>query len=253
MRYLLRTACLFPLLLVSALPCQADTMDLFFAGGANFPRIYNQTPVNITSTQINNYVTRKATLTKFLAGIGVSYIFNNVGISPLNIGIGLAGYYNDFGYVKGTEYPFANQGGASALNYRFDAASSVLLAEGRLIYSDSTLHPYLLCGAGYSWNHLSNFIQSPMNAGSRPTPVEASFTNKTTGDFAYEAGVGIQYLLPFANSYATPVYYALDLSYRYMNLGKGELGRFPGQSTSNRLTVTHMSTQAVLFALTASI
>jgi opacity protein-like surface antigen len=255
MRRLLRTACLTLPLLVLAFPVvHASNVDLFFAAGADFPRLYNRTPVMLNSIQTNDYAATRKSQTKFIGGAGFGHTFSNIGFSPLDISIGVAGYYNDFGYVKGTEYPFVNMGGFDKLNYRFDAASYTVMGEARLTYSDSIFHPYLMGGAGNAWNRLSNFRETPISASGSAVPVPATFPNKTKSEFAYEAGAGIQYILPYSNSYtAMPVYYSIDLGYRYLDLGKGELGGLPSQTSSERLTVFHMRTQAVLLALQASI
>jgi opacity protein-like surface antigen len=246
MRLMLRIA--LPLFIIASLPTQASAIDLFFAGGANFPSIDNRTDVTLNNGQTNNYVTNTKTLTKALAGFGLGYTFNNVAFSSIDLGLGVMSYYNDFGYVKGTEYPAAVPGNYSSLDYRFDAASFALLAEIKLIYSDSFFHPYVVGGAGNAWNRLSNFHQTPTSGGRVLPP---TFPNQTNSDFAYEAGAGIQFMLPFTHTALMPINFALDLGYRYLDLGKGELGKALGQG--ERLTVSHMRTQAVLLALQITI
>jgi len=224
------------------LPSYANTLDLYFAGGANFPHLRNTTGVPVSNTQVNDYLTKKQDHAQFLGGVGVGHTFENIGMTPINFSIGAIGYYNDFGFVKGTVYPFANMNSTNTSSYRFDVASYALLGELRISYSDLVLQPYILGGAGTAWNRLSNYKQSPNNG--------HTFTNHTNNDFAFEAGAGFQYLLPFtygSGDYST--YYSLDIGYRYLDLGKGESGQVAGQLSGDRLTISHMRTQAVLVEL----
>lgn len=234
--------------MLASLVCQANSWDLNLAAGAIFPHLTNKTTVTINSSGYNNYLADQEYKTQPIMGLGASRTFTNIGQKPVDFRLGLMAYYANFNHVQGTEYPLVNTGGTSSLSYQFNAKSMALFTEPHIIYTKYSWQPYLLAGAGASWNNLSSYNTTPNTPDATDN---SSFTDRTTLSFAHEVGIGLQHELNvFNNSHKAHCYVSAD--YRYMDFGHGMLGPSPAQTSSDRLTVAHMRTQAVLLGLRAS-
>lgn len=232
--------------LLSPYFCQASTLDILLMGGPSVSTLSNNSNININPSLVNEYKTQPQSPIQSVLGMGVarSYVAFN---KPINLSLGLSGYYVDYGKIKGTEYPFINDGLYDTLNYQFRAQSLVLMVEPRLIYTKFLWQPYALVGMGVAWNHLYNYNESPSvpaySAAASPYP----FSNRTEASFAYSFALGIQRQI-FNNSFK-PLLYFVSVEYRYMNNGKGELGASSAQTTSDRIHITNLATQAILLSL----
>lgn len=109
--------------------------------------------------------------------------------------------------------------------------------------------PYLLLGAGNSWNYLYNYNEVPSDPSLSAVSV-LQFSNHTTNAFTYEIGVGIEHSL--LTTTRNKINYTAALDWRYLNFGKSQLGSFPKQISQDRLHITSLQTQAVLISLKAS-
>jgi len=229
----------------------ANVIDVYLSGGATFSWITNEKTVKISSFVTNEYDADNDLKVGPLGGIGIghTWVFN-----PQVAGFfSLAGYYVNFDKIEGTEHPFVNAGNDfDTLSYQFRAESFAMLAEGRIFYTPHALQPFILVGLGVSWNELYKYSEEPSSDESTGEPVPNAFGDHTETAFAYEVGVGVQYNSACGFSCTDPTSaWKVALDYRYMNLGKGQLGGFSGTSGGNSIEVSDLSTQAVV--LTAQI
>jgi opacity protein-like surface antigen len=228
----------------------ANTLDMYLMGGPAFSRLSNNTAVQINDFLVNDYFTRTRSQTEPLLGFGVGRTFIPFS-QPLSLTLGLSAYYTNYGTVKGSENPFANDGIYDALNYKFRAQSYSLMLESRLIYSCYDWQPFVFVGVGCAWNRLYGYSETPATDPLTAATAQDTFSHNTNSAFAYEAGIGIQRHL-FTDSVENIQYFA-SLDYRYLNFGKGELGTAPSQTTNQTLNISNLHSQAVVLSLKATI
>lgn len=222
-------------------------MNIFVSAGPSFARNDNSNTVRINNAVINNYDAQTRTIWNALVGIGANYTVQNIFNGCYDLSLGAAGYYVDMGDVKGIEHPFVNGGSFDTLNYTFDTKSFALMLESRLFYSATDWRPFALIGAGWAWNRLSGFNETPTNSALSAAPSQIQFGNQTNSHFAYELGVGLQHDLFHDDMHH--ILYTASLDYRYINFGSGKLGNTPA---GDQLEVEHLSAQAIMLTLNAA-
>jgi opacity protein-like surface antigen len=239
----------FAVLTLISFTCYANKLDIYLMGGPSFSKISNNRYVQINQYEINQYNTSSTSHTQPLFGLGIAHSFDNFTI-PFRLSLGVSAYYTSFGTTNGTEYPFANDGIFDSLNYQFDSKSITAMLETHLTYASYSWQPYGILGVGVAWNHLSGYSETP----TVPTESAASslypFNNHTKTSFAYELGLGVEKEIYKDNDHH--IQYFLSLEYRYMNLGKGELGTQSLPHSNDGLQVSNLQKQLILFALKAS-
>ncbi len=226
-----------------------SVIDAYLSGGATFSWTTNEETVQISPFVTNEYDADNDLEVGPLGGIGIghTWLFN-----PQVAGFfSLAGYYVNFDKVEGTEHPFVNAGSDfDTLSYQFRAESFAMLAEGRVFYTPHALQPFVLVGLGVSWNELYKYSEAPSSAASTAEPVPNAFGDHTEASFAYEVGVGVQYNSGCGFSCTDPANaWKVLLDYRYMNLGKAQLGGFPNSSLNNSIKVSDLATQALVLTV----
>jgi opacity protein-like surface antigen len=231
----------------------ANVIDAYLSGGATFSWLTNDKTVQISPFVTNKYDADNDLEVGPLGGIGIGFtrVFN-----PRVAGFfSLAGYYVNFDKVDGTEHPFVNAGSDfDTLSYQFRAESFALLAEGRLFYAALAWQPFILVGVGVSWNELYDYSEAPSGPGSTAESVPHVFGDHTEAAFAYEVGLGIQYNSGCGFACTDPTSaWKVSLDYRYMNMGKGQLGNFPGSTLNNSITISDLSTQALVLTVQTGI
>lgn len=232
--------------------CKANSIEFDISGGVHFPELTNDSTVNINDDLINSYITHAHHHNEPVFGVGASYVFDFLCPAPLSLGLGVKGYYAQFGTVEGIQHPFINVApDFDTLNYSFKSENYSVMFEPRLIYSASRWQPYILGGVGIAWNRLYGYDESPTDTTLSAAPVPETFSNHTSSALAYEVGLGVQSVI--FNSFNCKTSYILALDYRYMNFGKGQLGSFPAQTSDDRLTVHRLDTQAVMLTFKVSI
>jgi len=230
----------------------ANHYDLSVGGGAAFSDLSNQdSPIVLSSFVTNRYDTDKNFQANLLAELGVGYTWENLFHYPLNIGINVSGYYVNFNDINGTEFPMVNLGNFDTLQYQFSAQSFAAMLESHFYFTRYTWQPFIFVGIGVSWNHLYDYDETPTNPRDSAASLPVGFESNTETSFAYEGGIGIQRL--FFEDKKNNIQWLLALDYRYMNLGKGELGLIPTQTSSNTLEIDHLTNQAIVFTVTAAI
>jgi hypothetical protein len=246
MKRILLTLCL----LFAPFICQASNVDIFVMGGPAFFNISNNSYININQYMLNEYKTQSQSQVRPMFGIGVAHSFAGFN-RPLGISLGLSGYYLDYGTIKGTEYPFVDDGIFDSLDYKFHARSLSTMLESRFIYTQFKWQPYALAGIGVSWNRLYKYNETPSISSNSAAASLYPFPSNTMAAFAYELGLGVQRQIFIDSSNAFQ--YFLSLEYRYINNGKAELGPSFAQTTSDRLQVSNLNTQALMFSLKVTV
>lgn len=249
-RYLMKRILFAISLLLIPFACYANKFDIYLMGGPAVSKISNDNSVRINQYMVNKYNTDSRSQIQPVLGVGIAHTFVNFN-KPISLSLGLSGYYAYFGKIKGTEYPFANDGIFDSLNYQFNAQALSAMIESRLTYTQCDWQPYGIVGVGASWNRLYSYSETPTIPSESAAPSPYPFANHTNASFAYELGVGVQRQI--YNDPSRQLQYFLSLEYRYMNFGKGELGPSSVQTSSNRLQVSNLDTQAVLLSLKVTI
>lgn len=243
-KWILATFFFFPAL------SYASTIDLYLSGGAAFSNLTTNKNIQINNFVTNTYDTESNNTTSFLGGVGVGHSFENIYQKPFSLSLGVMAYYLNFGKFEGIEYPFSNAGQFDTLRYQFEAESFVTMIESHLAYTKYALEPFILLGIGASWNHLYNYSNTPTDPnGSAVSSPDVNSSTKTS--FAYEAGLGVQYML--SKNQKNHAQWLVSLDYRYLNSGKGELGSFPSQTVDDSLSINDLDTQAVVLTLKVTV
>ena len=236
------------LILLSA-QSNATTLNVFISSGPNYSKLKNDPLVQINDPLTNAYQPWKNTNQQFFLAVGANHTVEKTWFSFYQLSLGAAGYFFHLGDANGVEYPFINEGIFDTLNYSFRAKSTTVLAEARLTYSSYKLKPFALLGFGISKNRFYDYSETPTIPELSAAPA-LTFSNNTTYHFAYELGVGVQYL--FWNDQIHHIQYLVSAGYQYFNLGKGALGGLPLQTAAESLKVPHLYTQGAVFSLALS-
>lgn len=235
--------CIISLLL--AVSSEARPFEAKAMGGVNVSRLSNNRSVAVSFPVTNDYLTDETTQTGPLVGLGFARGFD---LESYRITVGASGYYLNLEYVSGLELPWINSGSYDTLNYHFHTSAGMLMFESRFIYTATAWQPYATVGIGPSWNRLYGYTEKPTNPSGSAAPVPIGFANNTMPSFAYQAGVGVQHQL-----FQRPnnrFEYLLAAEYRYIHMGRGELGPLPTQNTSDRIEVSPINTQAFILTFT---
>lgn len=214
-------------------------INLNFDLGMTISQLSKNTTVTPTNGLTKSYTADTSPQYAPFIGVGAEYVFDSFTAMPIAMGLGLSAYYVGLGKLSGTEVPGSNLGLTDTLNYSMDASSAVIMFEPRLIYTAHPLQPYVIAGAGYAWNTLSNFAESTPSDGN--AAASNPYGSHTEHHVSYELGLGAQYAL------RTPETSNLTfhVEYRFIYLGDAQLGAADGQSTSERLSSRTLSTHII--------
>ncbi len=221
----------------------ANTVNLNLNFGAVLSQLSNSTSLTTAEGLEKSYTANEGTQSGPFVGIGAEYVLDHLTSMPFALGLGVSAYYIDLGNISGTENPWVTPGLTDTLDYSMQASSVALMFEPRLTYTAYHLQPYILGGIGCAWNSLSNFTETTPPGGG--AAASNPYGNNTESSFAYEVGAGVQYPLVANQSSG----FILRFEYRYLNLGRSELGGSSGQTTNQRLTSNNISTNVVDFGL----
>ncbi|WP_298628342.1 hypothetical protein [uncultured Legionella sp.] len=238
------------ILLIYASLGNTNQINFFIAGGPGFSTLKNTRLVEINEEMTNAYNTIPHTNRQSFWAIGAHHALEHFSLPSYQLSLGLAGYFFHLGQVKGTEYPFINEGFFDTLDYSFHAKSVSLMMEAKAVFSPYALKPYALIGIGSGWNKFYAYNEKPTDPTLSAAPA-MFFNNHTQQIFSYELGAGIQYLLK--DDPLRHVQYYASAGYQYFNLNKGSLGPSPAQASSDRIKVKNLYTQGIIFTLALSL
>jgi len=220
----------------------ADGFSLYANLGYAMPKFSNGSADTwMNAFMENRYSINSDSQNEPLFGIGAAYnwAFNSVAFN-----LGASAYYLRTS-VSGINSPFINIPTLSAptLDYNVIGHSYAIMLEPKFILTEYTWQPYILGGAGLSYNRFSGYTENSSIPGSGASPTKFPFTNKSTSQLAYELGIGIQHYFRIANH--TPI---LALDYRYINWGDAKLGN-TASTPSNNLSFGELYTTAITLSL----
>lgn len=226
----------------------ADNISLSLMGGFITSSLENEPLVEINNFVTNAYITNKNNHWGEFWGGSLAHSFEEI-IPHVNFSLGVAGYAIQPGEVKGTVFPFINEGFFDSLNYKFQVKNNSLMIESGLSYGLGNWRPFIIAGIGKSWNRLENYNEVPSDPASSATALP-SFRNNSHHAHAYELGLGCSYLFYEDNRHN--IRYMTSAGYRFWNLGKGELESFAEQTSISRLHSNNIKTQGLAVSLDVS-
>lgn len=229
----------------------ASNVTIFLAGGPDFSTLANQPLVKINPVVTNAYISKKHTAQEGFAGAGIAHSLTQQWLPSMQGSLGVAGYFLSMGQLDGIEFPFINDGLYDTLNYTFHAKSTAAMLETRWVYAKYSWQPFVMAGAGNSWNRFSEYGEEPTDPALSATAISPGLNDHIHTSFAYEFGLGIQRSL-----WQNKVHHVeskASLGYQYFNLGKGRLGPYPVQRSTERLQVNNIYTHAIVLSLSVAL
>ncbi|WP_058476489.1 outer membrane protein [Legionella steigerwaltii] len=123
--------------------------------------------------------------------------------------------------------------------YTYKINHTHIAAKGKLIGNFNVLvNPYLSGSLGVGFNRAHDFTITPKIVEEVPAP---EFTSNTHTAFSYTVGVGVQ-----KEFYSR---WQFGIGYEFADWGKSNLGRAPGQTLNNGLSLNHLYTNELQFSL----
>lgn len=127
-------------------------------------------------------------------------------------------------------------------NYQYAVVSHVLWLDNQLdIISWKKLTPFVDAGLGSAFNTARNYTENPVELPPRPS---AAFATKTNTQFAWRAGVGLNYALDWVK-YVNQI----SLEYRYNDLGNANTGTSRTYSSVNHALSHRLTHSEIILAL----
>lgn len=127
-------------------------------------------------------------------------------------------------------------------NYNWNVTADVLLVGLKLnLIQYRRLAPYLKAAAGFSYNKSNGYSESPL-PGLTDTRVSAGFQANTSTQFAYNAGIGLDF--------QASGNFIVSAEYQYQNLGTMSLGNGSNAWSGQSLSLGQYHANAFLFSLT---
>lgn len=165
----------------------------------------------------------------FMAGVGATTFQNNHIKFDDSVRFMPIGNVPVSGYVWELYSPlYAN------LAYKYRLKSDILLFENAISWIDTPIHPSFILGFGRAINRVSYYDAYPLN---NNTIIAAQkYKNNKTIQVAYEIGVGLDYKFNKA---------VIELAYRFVNVGKANLGLSPTQTTTDTLSTGQINYHTV--------
>lgn len=127
-------------------------------------------------------------------------------------------------------------------NYSMRLSSDIVNMVGKIdLLQYKCLLPYFSVGIGAAFNRVSNYTEWALPT-VFPARVEPGYNRKTSTNFAYSLGAGID-IITLPNVWIT-------IGYEYLNLGKMNSGRGAGSWSSTHLNFGRLKTNTVLGSIT---
>lgn len=124
--------------------------------------------------------------------------------------------------------------------YQYKVSHTALALKGKLLsHCDLPIIPWISASLGMGFNRAYGFNNTPTISEAVQTP---NFKSHTTTVFIYTIGIGIQRQLN--------THWQMGAGYEFSDWGKHELDSMSGQSSNQRLSLSHLYTNSILFNLT---
>ncbi len=224
---------------------------VFFSvfSGVNWENSGTTTSVNLGGGLNSNlYEASKTYTVGPMAGLAVGYrwIFPNQ-IMPRRtfwIGLGLESAYTQVTSKEGRVRPlFLINTGFETLNFNYSVSSVPLLVVGQLgARIRPWCEPYLVFGTGISWNRAFDYKETPTDPDAAALPMRAMFQSHSTLGFAFMTGLGVDFRATDSTN--------VGIEYRYSNFGNASLNPTSQQATDEKLRLSNIHSNALLFHMT---
>jgi opacity protein-like surface antigen len=151
------------------------------------------------------------------------------------------GYYDNADYqVSGQVYQDSDPS-MNNLGYTYGINSNRVLAETKILATlKNIFHPYVDGGVGAAFNASSSYSEFDISDGSG-FPMSQPFASKTTTNFAYMIGFGVDTDLTKL--------LRVGLGYRFVDLGDASLGLSPLQSGTAVIKNNHITSNEALIQI----
>lgn len=207
------------------------------SAGTDVVNIHMTQNITILSPFQNSYVSNNR-IEDFVAGLFVGIetpVFNNV-LGQLGIS-----YYRNDGYLaQGIVYQFTDPAMGN-LFYQYSIQSQRFLLESKLLATcHEKYHPFINVGLGRSKNTASDYVETAVVSTS--VPMSPGFSNNTSYSFTYLIGAGVEIDID--------THTRLGVMYRYVNLGRANLGTTPLQESATTLNNDPLYTNEFMLQLT---
>ena len=162
----------------------------------------------------------------------------------IELSLGAEVGYLNYGSNDGIVKPFVNDSDDyDVVGYNYNSQSYMLSTYAKLLWKRGNWQPFALGGIGIAYNHLGGYTEVGIN-GSSGGPSPYGFRDHIRSDLAYNVGLGLRRAINDTM--------AIELSYRYINTGKGELGTSSIQTTNQKLDSILLKTHLLVLSVSFS-
>lgn len=234
------TACV-----ASSIACAG--FNIHGVGGVSVVNMNGPTWLNLGQVT-NQFQTTSGSKSAGVWGLGAGYGKDIVVKEyPVTVDLDFTAYYTQSN-LSGIETPAVNLiSNADTLNYSTDMNNWAYMFEPKFVLKKQPIAPFFKFGLGFSNNQARQYTENPSNPNSSAVTTNV-FSNKTSTNFAWEVGAGVQHSL---YQLAKGGEIILAAEYRYMDWGPIVLGKTPAQTTSNGPDFGHYTTN--VFDVTLSL
>lgn len=210
----------------------------------------NQGDTNVTlvaPSNTNRYEVSKSFKPGPILGIQYGYNWHHLGGHSINVSLGVETGYMQTKNLGGLVRPlYSLNPNFDTLDFHYSVSSVPLMLISSVQFPlSSSWTPYVLGGLGVSWNRASDYREIPTDPNSGALPMRSPFRARTMLEFAYTIGAGLSYEIN------TRVH--IGLEYRFTNYGKVSLNPSAQQSTSERLELGKILSNALLLRMSVSL
>lgn len=202
---------------------------------ANFSQ--SNTNISFITPFYNTYVDTNSHDAEWVGGffLGGNFTFNSLWSSQ----VGVSYYQNSAFAARGDVYQFGDST-SNNLGYTYDITSRRVLLESKWLYTiRKKFHPYIDLGVGEAFNAADNYDEHPYT--SDASPMSEPFADHTSRNFTYIAGLGIDVDMGKR--------VRMGVGYRYVDLGKANLGTSSLQADTNILQKNSITSHEFLFQI----
>lgn len=190
---------------------------------------------------VDQYVPNSSLLSSPVFSLDGGYRLLTAYKFPYAFSVGLRYRYVSLNSLEGDVIEESNSSLFNNYTYKVSFSSNVVTAIGKMdLVRWGNFAPYVVGGVGVARNNAENYSETA-KPGVTPR-VSPAFDSRSSTDFAYEAGVGVDYYVKKA--------IILSTSYDYLNLGTLKTGNGTQNWSQTSLEVGSASVNTVMFRAT---
>ena len=228
------------------IPRTVNTAFIYLIDGASWENSGATTSVNLGGLNTNLYEASQQAVVAPWAGLGLGFGYQWFPYNNFLATLALEANYTRMISKAGIVRPFYFVNPAfDTLNYTYTIENIPVLLVSQLGWQVEKISPYFLVGLGVSWNRASQYNETPTDPNGTAAPMRAGFQKHTEGDFAYMLGFGLSYQLSLRCNFG--------LEYRYTNFGQASLNSTPIQTTTERLSLGVLHSNALFIRFNVAV